>query len=85
MSFDKLYFFDDECDNDGSGSSSPGTFDFPFSSGKSVGSVSGICSGNFVPIEIESVGDFFQLVVFVPRGVDSKGSQLIESFWRPKS
>ena len=39
VSFKKLDLFDNEYENDGSGSGSPGTFDFPFSSGKSVGSV----------------------------------------------
>ena len=31
---------------------------------------------------IESIGDIVLLVVFVPKGVESKGSQLIEIFWR---
>ena len=101
MSFDKLDFFD-ESDNDGSGSGSPGTFDFPFSSGKSVvsanesvGSVSGVDFGDFVPTGIESLGVVVPLVVLVPIGVESKGSRLIgveskggrliKSFWRPKS
>ena len=39
----------------------------------------------FVPEVIESIGDVVPLVVFVPKGVESKGSQLIEIFWRPKS
>ena len=39
LSFGELYLFDDEYDNDGSGSGSPGTCDFPFCSGKSVGPV----------------------------------------------
>ena len=30
MSFDELYLFDDEPDNDGSGSGSPGMCAFPF-------------------------------------------------------
>ena len=47
--FDELYVFDDESDDDGSGSGSPGTCTFPFFSGKSVGSVSGVGSGVFVP------------------------------------
>ena len=59
-------------------------FAFPFSSGKtvgsvgeSVGSVSDGGSGNFVRIEIEFIGDFVPLVVFVPRGVESKSGRLI--------
>ena len=91
VSFDKLYLFDDEFDNDGYVSGSPGTFAFPFSSNKSVGSagesvgnVSGIGFGDFFLTGIESLGDIFSLVIFVPRVVDSKGVQLIESFWRPQ-
>ena len=55
--------FDDESENDGSGSRSPGTCDFPFCSGKfvgsvgkSVGGVSGIGSGVFVSTGIKSNG-----------------------------
>ena len=84
MSFDELDFFDDESDNDGFVSGSPGTCAFPFSSGKfvgsageSIGSVSSICSGNFVPIEIDSIGNFVPLIVLLPRGVDSKGGRLV--------
>ena len=65
-------FFDDESDNDGSGSRSPGTCTFSFCSGKSVGRVSGLGSGVFVPTGIESIGDVVLLVLFVPRGVKSK-------------
>ena len=36
-----FFFFADESDNDGSGSGSSGTCPFPFSSGNSVGCVSG--------------------------------------------
>ena len=71
-----------------------GTCTSPFCSGKSVGSVNGVGSGDFVPTGIKSIGDVVLLVVFVPRGVplfvfvprgvDSKGGQLIELFWRPK-
>ena len=60
MSFDKLYFFDNESEDDGSDSGSSCAFALPFSSGKpvgstgeSVGSVSGVRSGNFVLIEIK--------------------------------
>ena len=69
---DELDFFDDGCDNDGSGSGSPGMFAFPFYSGNSVGRVSFIGSGVFVPSGIESIGDVVPLVVFVPRGVESR-------------
>ena len=53
--------------------------------GKSVGGVSGVGSGIFVPTGIKSIGDVDLLFVFVPKGVDSKGGRLIELFWRPKS
>ena len=36
-------------------------------------------------IVIESIGDVFLLVVFLLIGVESKGSRLIEIFWRPRS
>ena len=85
MSLDQLYFFGGECDNDGSGSGSPGTFNFSFfSTGEYVGIVLGVGSGDFVPTGIDSLVDIVQLVVFVPRGVESKGGRLIESFWCPK-
>ena len=92
LSFNKLDFFDDESDDDGSVSGSPGAFSFPFCSGKSVGSVgksvggvSDVGSGVFIPRVIESIGDIVPLFVFEPRGVESKGGQLIEIFWCPKS
>ena len=79
MSFKELDFFDNESDNDGSGSGSPGKSAFPFCSykyvgsvGESVGSVSGVGSGNFVLTGIESLGDVVPLVLFIPRGVESK-------------
>ena len=92
LSFDELYLFDDESDDDGSGPGYPGTCDFTYcsgtsgcSTGKSVGHVFGIASGVFFPTGIESIGDVFTLVAFVPRGVEFKGGRLIELFWRPKS
>ena len=60
-------FIFDESDNDGSRSGSPGTCTFPFCSGNYIGCVSGVGSGVFVPIGIESIDDVFLLVVFVPR------------------
>ena len=55
VSFDELYLFNDESDNDGSGSGYPSTctFHFRFDDsvgrvGKSVGRVSGVGSGIFV-------------------------------------
>ena len=53
--------------------------------GKYVGCVRGVGSEFFVPTGIESIGDVVLVVVFVPRGVESKVGQLIGSFWRPKS
>ena len=86
---------DDGSDDDGSDSGSAGMCDFPFCFdesvgrvGKYVGSVSGVGPGVLVLTGIESIGDVgevFRLVVFVPIGVESKGGQLKEIFWRPKS
>ena len=84
VSFEELYFFENESDNDGYGSGYPGRCTFPFPPEKSVGSVSGVGSGNFFPTGIDSLGDVVLLVVFVTRGVESKGGRLIESFWCPK-
>ena len=47
LCFRELDVFDDESDDDGSGSSSPVTCAFPFFSGNSVGCVSGVGSGVF--------------------------------------
>ena len=76
----QILFFNDESDDDGSGSGSPGTCAFRFCSVKSVGSVgksvdvvSGVGSVVFVPTEIESISYFVLLLVSIPRGVDSKG------------
>ena len=51
ISFDELYLFDDESDNYEYGSGSPGTCDFPFCSGNSVGRVSGVGSGVFLRLK----------------------------------
>ena len=53
LSFDELDLFDDESDNDGYGSVSPGTYTFLFCSYNSVGSVGESvghvrCVGSFV-------------------------------------
>ena len=95
VSFEKLDSFDYDSDKDGYGSGSPGTCAFSFCSGKSAGHVNGVGSGDFFPTGIDSIGDAVLLVMFIPRGVKSKGGrliggeskcgQLIESFWRPKS
>ena len=85
LSFDALYIFDDESDDDESGSGSHGTCAFPFCYGNSVGSVSGLGSGVFVLTVIESIDDVFPLVMLIPKGVEPKGGRLIELFWRPKS
>ena len=75
-----LFFFDDESDNNGSGSGSSGTRTFPYHSGNSIGSFSGIGSGVFVPTGIESISDIFPLVVSVPIVDESKVGRLIEIF-----
>ena len=74
VSFNKLDLFG-ESDNDRSGSGL---------SGQSVGSAGDVGFGNFVPTGIKSLGDVVPLVVFVPRGVESKCGRLIGSFWRQK-
>ena len=91
LSFEELDFLNDESDNDGSGSGSPGICAFPFcfvksvvSVGKSIGGISGVGSEIFVLTGIHSIGDVFLLFVFLPRGVESKGGRIIELFWRPK-
>ena len=56
-----------------------------FFHGKYVGSLSGVGSGVFVLNGVESIGDIVPLFVFVSRGVECKGGQLIELFWRQKS
>ena len=88
----KIDLFDDESDSDGSVSGSPGTCNFPFCSGKSVdivgksvGSVSGVGSDVFILTGIKSIIYVVPLVLFVTRGVKSKGGRLIEIFWHPKS
>ena len=75
MSLDELYLFE-ESDNDGSGLGSPGKY---------VGSAGDVGFGDFPPTGSKSLGNVVLLFVFVPRGVSSKGGQLIASFWRPKS
>ena len=64
---------------------------FPFFSDKSVGSVvksvgrvQGVGSGVSVPTGIESIGDVAPLVVFIPKGFESRGGRLIEIFCRSK-
>ena len=68
----RFFFFGDESDNNGSGSGSPDMCDFPFCSGNYVGRVIRVGYGVFVPTGIKSIGDVVMLVVFVPRGVESK-------------
>ena len=83
--FNELYLFDDESDDDGSESGSPGTCKFSFCSGNFVGRFNGVGSGVFVTTGIESIGGIVPFIVFVTKSVDFKGCQLIEIFWRPES
>ena len=92
VSFDELDSFDDDSDDNGSGSGSSSMCAFPFSSDESigrvvesVGRVSGVGYGIFVPTGIDSIGDVVLLVLFVPKGVESKSGQLIEIFCRSTS
>ena len=78
---------DDESNDDGSDSGSSGTCAFKFRFDESVGSVGGsvgrsdkfvgrvrgMGSGVFVLKGIESIGDVFLLVMFVPKVIESKG------------
>ena len=87
VSFDKLDFSGDESDNDGSDSGFDGTCAFPFRFDESVGRVgdsvghvdkyvgyvSGVGSGGFFSTGIYSIGDVVPLVMFVPKGFESKG------------
>ena len=73
LSFGKLELFGDDYYDDGSGSGSPDTCAFPFCSGNSIGRVNGVGYGVFVTAVIESIGDVVPLVMFVPRGFESKG------------
>ena len=83
---------DSESDDDVSNYRSSGTCNFTFRFEDSVGhidySVDLVCGmdpGFFVLIGIDYNCDVVPLVMFVPIGVESKGGQLIEIFWRPKS
>ena len=87
VTFNELYLFDDESDNDGSVSGSSGMCAFPFrfedsvgSVGKYVGRVSDVGSSIFFPTGIELIGDFVPLVMFLPKVVKSKSGRLVEIF-----
>ena len=64
---------DDEYDDDGSDSGSSGTYYFPLRFDNYVGCVSGLGSGVFVPTGVKPKYDVFVFLVFVPKGVESKG------------
>ena len=76
--------FNDESEDDGSGSGSPGTCAFPFCSGNPVGRVITVGSGVFVLTVIDSICYVVPLVVFVPRVLESKCGRLIEFFGAQK-
>ena len=82
---DELKFLNDESDNDGYDSGFSGTyyfFDFSLNFDDSVGHVSGLWSGVFIPTGVDSKYDIFAFLVFVLIGVKFKGGQLIRMFWR---
>ena len=60
LSFEKLYFFDDEYDDDGSGSGSPGTCAFTFCSDYSIVCVSGVGSNSLFQLESSQYVTLFQ-------------------------
>ena len=71
--FDELDLFNDESDDNGSGSRYPIMCAFTFCSGNYIGCVSGVGSGIFVLTGIDPIGEVVLLVAFVPRGAESKG------------
>ena len=60
-------------------------FWFFFRVDNSVGNVSGLGSGVFVPTGVKFKCYTFEFVLFVPIGVKSKGYRLIKIFWRSNS
>ena len=58
---------------------------FPLAFDEYFGRLSGLGSGVFVPIGVESKCGIVTFVVFIPIGVESKGSRLVETFWRSNS
>ena len=46
-----------------------------------IGCVSGVMSGFFVPIGVESNCNVVTFVMFAPIGVDLKVSRLVKMFW----
>ena len=80
MSSDKSDLLDDESDDDGSDYGSSGTCFFLLRFDDSVGHVSLLGSGVFVPTRVKSKCDVFEFVVFMPIVVEPKRGQLIEIF-----
>ena len=73
MSSDESGLIDDEYDDDGSDSGSSGTYyfwDLYLRFDYSVGSVSGLAYGIFVPTGVYPKCDIFAFVMFVSTGVD---------------
>ena len=61
-----MELLNDDSNDDGSVSGSSDTCNFPFRFDDSVGRVSGVGSGVFVPTVVESKCDIVMLVMFVP-------------------
>ena len=80
LALSRFFFFDNEPENDGSGSGSYGTCTRQFWSGISIGRVSSFGSGVFFLIGIKSIDDVVPLFVFKTLGVESKVGWLIEIF-----
>ena len=88
MSSDESDLLKDESDVDGYDYESSGTYSFCGFSlcfDNSVGHVSVLGYGIFVPLGVESKCDIFVFVLFELKGVDSNGGRLIKCFWRSKS
>ena len=85
LSLEESDSLDDKFDYDGSDYGCSGTCYFTtFSSvfDESVGHISGLGSGVFIPTRVDSKGNIFVFVVFISIGVKSKCGRLIKMFWR---
>ena len=83
LSLDESGFLDDESDYDDSDSSYSGTYyflAFYMHFDDSVGSISVLGLGIFVPTGVKSKDDICVFYVFVPIRVKSKGGRLIKCF-----
>ena len=85
MSSDESDSINDDYEDDGYDSRSSGICAFPSSFEYSIGWVSGVGSGVFVTMVVDSKCDVVTFVVFFPIGGYSKDSRLVEMVWRSNS